>query len=371
MLFAPVLHAQIYNGRGRWCIGHSLRTITSVSGAKRLTSGESQIAVIIAAYNASATIARSVQSALAAAHVAEVVVVDDASSDDTAEAATAASAGDPRFKMLRQEVNQGPSAARNRAIRESHAPLIAILDADDFFLPERFERILAEDDWDLCADNIVFVADPTELDGFSLETNGLTQTQSAVVIDFQHFVRGNIAQPRGFSAQRRVRGELGFLKPVIRRAFLDEHGLSYDEMCRLGEDFLLYTRSLALGARMKVVPSCGYAALVRSNSLSSQHRIEDLAALLNGSRAILAELPLSPDDRHALEQHAASIERKVHHREVLRMRGERGIVAGILEGLGKPTALVDIASERLLKPHERQSTPRFLMTDESLTEHAR
>ena len=339
-----------------------------------MTSGSLQIAVIIAAYNAGATIARAVQSALAAAHVAEVVVVDDASTDDTAALAIKASAGDGRLSVLEQTINQGPSAARNRAIRETSAPLIAILDADDFFLPERFERILAEKDWDLCADNIVFVADPNELEDFDLETNGLSQTSSAVTIDFQHFVQGNISRRRMLSdltEQRRVRGELGFLKPVVRRAFLEEHGLSYDEGCRLGEDFILYTQALGLGARMKVVPSCGYAALVRPNSLSSQHRIEDLAALLKGSSDMLGTLPLSPSDRISLEAHAASIRRKVYHREVLQVRNDDGLVAGIISGFSKPTALIDIATERALKPQQRQSTPRFLMTDQSLTEHIR
>jgi len=336
-----------------------------------VTSGHLKIAVIIAAYNASATIARSVKSALAAAHVAEVIVVDDASSDDTADVAIAASEGDARFRALRQQINQGPSAARNRAIRETSAPLIAILDADDFFLPERFERLLAEEDWDLCADNIVFVADPSELSTFDLDAGGLTRTHEAVAIDFEHFVLGNISQRGGLNTRRRMRGELGFLKPVVRRAFLEEHQLSYDEDCRLGEDFLLYTRALALGARMKVAPSCGYAALVRPNSLSSQHRIEDLAALLRGSREILATLPLSPQNKLCLEAHAASIQRKVHHREILQVRGEKGLAAGVWAGFGKPTALIDIASERVLKPQERQTTPRFLMTDQSLAEFLR
>ena len=339
-----------------------------------MTSGPAQIAVIIAAYNASKTIARSVQSALAADYVAEVMVVDDASSDDTASVARSAGAGDDRLRVLRQETNQGPSAARNRAIEATQAPLIAILDADDFFLPQRFASILDETQWDLCADNIVFVGDPGELAGFDLEANGLSPEPSSVTIDFQHFVQGNISR-RGMlsdlGAQRRVRGELGFLKPVVRRAFLEQHKLTYDEGCRLGEDFLLYTQALGLGARMKVVPSCGYVALVRPDSLSSQHRIEDLDALLKGSRHLLATLPLSNADAHILKEHAASIERKVHLREVLQKRSDKGVIAGVIEGFGKPTALLDIALEKVAKPQERQNTPRFLMTDRSLAEHMR
>ncbi|MFG3656131.1 glycosyl transferase family A, partial [Klebsiella pneumoniae] len=49
-------------------------------------------------------------------------------------------------------------------------------------------------------------------------------------LNIKGFIDGNISR-RGAS-----RGEIGFLKPVMRRAFLDAHGLRYDEKLRLGED---------------------------------------------------------------------------------------------------------------------------------------
>jgi glycosyltransferase involved in cell wall biosynthesis len=70
----------------------------------------------------------------------EVVVCDDASTDDTAE--IAASFGE-RFRVLRNERNLGPAGARNRALEAASGELIALLDADDYWLPEYLEEQIA------------------------------------------------------------------------------------------------------------------------------------------------------------------------------------------------------------------------------------
>src|SRR5262245_48322064 len=106
-----------------------------------MNSSAGAVCVIIAARNASATIARAVRSALRERQVAEVVVVDDGSTDATADAAYDADDGSGRLKLLVLSKNRGPAAARNHAIARSSAPLIAVLDADDFFLPGRFDAL--------------------------------------------------------------------------------------------------------------------------------------------------------------------------------------------------------------------------------------
>ena len=65
--------------------------------------------------------------------------------------------GSGRLRVLQPGGNRGPAFARNHAIAHSAAPLIAILDADDFFLRGRFDRLVDRDDWDFVADNIVFI----------------------------------------------------------------------------------------------------------------------------------------------------------------------------------------------------------------------
>jgi glycosyltransferase involved in cell wall biosynthesis len=90
------------------------------------------VAVVIPAYNRPEMVARAVRSALAQRPEppAEVVVVDDASSDSTADAARAAGA-----RVVRHDVNRGEGAARNTAIAAATQPWIALLDSDDEWLP--------------------------------------------------------------------------------------------------------------------------------------------------------------------------------------------------------------------------------------------
>ena len=117
------------------------------------------VSVVITARDAAATIGDAVRSALVEPETAEVIVVDDASRDATAVVAETAARGDGRLKVIRCAVNVGPAAARNRALETATGAFVAVLDADDFLLPGRFARLLAVPDWDLVADNILFVAE--------------------------------------------------------------------------------------------------------------------------------------------------------------------------------------------------------------------
>lgn len=326
-------------------------------------SHPSPVAVVIAAFRARSTIGDAVRSALADPIVGEVLVVDDASDDDTVETAETASGGDSRLQIIRQDCNQGPGAARNLAISRSHSPYLAILDSDDLFMPNRFERLLSTPDWDFCADNIVFFSTRDELEGIA--ATEADEPGRVVQFDFENFVEGNVP------SACRPRGEFGFLKPVIRRDFLERHTLSYTEDCRLGEDFLLYTEALACGARFKALSKCGYAALVRKGSISGQHSFQDLENLLRAERDLLERLSLTGSQRSALAKHAKGTSRRSNHRKVLKRKGEAGLIAGLQAAVRCPTSLIDIARDRLTPVRPVGTTPRTLLTDEHFDQMSR
>jgi len=233
--------------------------------------------------------------------VAEVLVVDDASTDDSAAQAREADDGSGRLKILTQPRNAGPSAARNRGIRESSAPWIALLDADDFFLPGRIKRLFAfADKADFIADDIGQVSE-NAVEGARRDLLGVRFGRPRA-IGFAEFVFSNVTDPK------RERGELGFIKPLMRRQFLAEHSLAYQEHMHLGEDYELYARSLALGARLYVVPTVGYVSVVRPNSLSGRHSETDLLHLRNCDYLLGQISGLAPLDKKALRAHFLSVD---------------------------------------------------------------
>jgi glycosyltransferase involved in cell wall biosynthesis len=94
------------------------------------------VSVVIPTRNRSALLGIALRSAVMQRDVdLEVVVVDEASSDDTL--AVIASFGDPRIRVIRHERPQGVSAARNRGTAESRADWIAFLDDDDLWAPHK------------------------------------------------------------------------------------------------------------------------------------------------------------------------------------------------------------------------------------------
>ncbi len=98
------------------------------------------ISVIMAAYNAKDFIALAIESTLNQTYTEfELIIIDDGSTDNTLEIITGYLEQDHRVRII-QSNHIGTSCARNLGINEAKYPWIAIMDADDVALPERFEQ---------------------------------------------------------------------------------------------------------------------------------------------------------------------------------------------------------------------------------------
>lgn len=310
------------------------------------------VAVVIAVYNGSDTIGRAIRSALEQAEVTQLFVVDDASTDGTDSFATEAAGGDPRYQLIRQPVNLGPSAARNYAIDHANTDWIAILDADDAFMPDRFANMPLDANWDLIADNIMFVVDHDHIPAtaFKAPAKG-----ARTRLSFHDFVAENISRPD------KVRGELGFLKPVMKREMLTSMNLRYREECRLGEDFLLYAEAMAKGARFEISEYCGYVALRRENSLSNRHGACELQALAGATADLLERVELAPRDFRVLTTHLASVRQKMAHRNVLDVRQKHGVLCGLWSLARNPFVAPSIVRDRLGKTSHQSNQTGLLL----------
>lgn len=95
------------------------------------------VSVVIPAYNAAATLDRTLLSVRAQTHEAlEIIVVDDGSRDATPALVSDHAARDPRVRLVRQD-NAGVAAARNRGIGEARGDFLAPIDADDLWAPTK------------------------------------------------------------------------------------------------------------------------------------------------------------------------------------------------------------------------------------------
>ena len=256
------------------------------------------VTVIIPCYNNTGTIEAAVQSAIGQTVPVQVIVIDDCSSDDSAQKARNVAPGDPRLVVLVQDRNQGPSAARNRAIANAGTKWVAILDADDRMHPDRLRRLIEQaesDNLDLIADDLIrvdAVADPKQ------GTRLWSDTPIGVLpLTLCRFARENIDSRTG------SRRELGYLKPVMRREFLESHALAYREDMRLAEDFDLYARALKAGARFSLVDPCGYFSVDYPNSLSKEYASTDMKPVLECDIELLKTPGLTIEERAAIGEH--------------------------------------------------------------------
>lgn len=264
------------------------------------------VSVIVPAWNAAAFIHHPIASTLQQTLAdLELLVVDDASSDGTPEAATAAGAGDARLRLLRLPRNAGPAGARNAALQAAQGRYLAVLDADDRMAPNRLERLIAlaeAEQADIVLDNLLRCPSADRETGgephLALETAG-----PARALGLAEFV---LANQVGFSDRT-----MGYLKPLLRTAFVRQSGLAYEGGLRVGEDYHFLAEAMAQGARVRLLPEPLYFYWLREGSLSMRPTAEHLQALLEADTRFQQRHGgrLSAEERAALRRRRVGLQR--------------------------------------------------------------
>jgi succinoglycan biosynthesis protein ExoO len=276
-----------------------------------------EVSIIIATHNNEKTIGKSIKSAQnQTVRDIEIVVVDDGSTDGTYDLIAAMAASDARIKCVRQRQNIGPGGARNAALANATGEWIAILDADDWYDPTRLEVLLkAAQDYkaDLVADNLKIYDHVRQQ--IILQTNYGKKNQVAPLTAKTFFDVDNPLQ----------RHPMGFIKPLIRRKFLAEHKIVYDQAHRVGEDFLFVGEILLQGARAFVVPGAYYIyvnAISSTTRKKSPHSHSNVAStfsfIVRGCNELLQKYgaTMSSEEHHALLRRRWLFERAVMYKDM-------------------------------------------------------
>ncbi|RWX64871.1 glycosyltransferase family 2 protein [Mesorhizobium sp. M4B.F.Ca.ET.089.01.1.1] len=234
------------------------------------------VSFIIAAYNAEATLDRAIASAMAQRDVSvEVIVVDDCSRDRTLDVAR--SYPEDIVRVVALQRNRGPGGARNAGLEAARGRWVAVLDSDDAVYPGRICTMIARAEKAgavIAVDNLQVVRE----DGVAEDTMfPADYLEGLAEISLADYIAGNIVFESRFN--------LGYLKPIFRRDFLEENGLRYDEKLIIGEDYILLASALARGGKCVVEPTTGYVYHIRTGSISRVLELHHVEAMLGADAA--------------------------------------------------------------------------------------
>ncbi len=215
------------------CVG-TLMTIRFIwpSGWRRLwfTVNPPTVSVVMPVYNRVEMLPRAVNSILGQTwDDFEFIIVDDGSTDDTWELLKDFEALDSRIILLRHPENQGISKSRNDGNDIAHGTYIAIMDSDDISLPERLQKSVAylENNPAATAVNSVYI----KTDKGSVN-NWVPPPREEVLMNFGNYYT-----------------HLG----LIRRDFIERHGIRYDEEMISSEDYDMWAQVLMAGGRLEMM----------------------------------------------------------------------------------------------------------------------
>ncbi len=217
----------------------------ALTDQQRASKPQDLVSVILPAYQAERSLCRAVNSVIAQdCQNWELLIIDDCSKDATPALARQYASRDRRIKVFSLNRNSGPATARNVGLREASGEWVALIDADDMWRPGRLSELLAHaQDETIVADNVICFDD-----GLQAET-GILLPLSDTYINLIEFL-----------IERKGRKVIApaLYKPILRRSFLEQSNLRYDETVRYGEDYLFYLENLCCGGKLKVIANPGY-----------------------------------------------------------------------------------------------------------------
>jgi len=265
------------------------------------------VSVCIPSYNYAQYIGTCIDSVLDQTYQDwELVIVDNHSSDNTAE--VVGSVRDPRIRFFENEQNLGLVRNWNRCVSIASGDYIAVLPADDAFLPRMLER------------SVAMLDDHPNL-GFTYSSFHITDEQGRVVTTKRQWDEDRIMSGETAVRSNLVTGTFAIPPTVLMRRECYRAAGGYDETYRLIIDWVLYLRAALLFGAGYIAETLAVHRYQHPFSVSAQTFLRKPRLITNEELRLLGEilprLPAGPD-WHLFRRQAY---RNLIDRHVLRTQG--------------------------------------------------
>ncbi|MDR2901725.1 MAG: glycosyltransferase [Lactobacillales bacterium] len=234
-----------------------------------------KISVVMSTYNRADLIGRAIESILNQTYQNfEFIIIDDASTDNTVQIIKSHMQTDKRIKLVENRKNRGLAENLNTGIQMATGKYIARIDDDDYSLPRRFERQVA-----------LLQANP------DLAAVG-TASSKIGVYDVYSFT--DITDPEIIKSLFYLScNPILHTSVMMRRSFLNAHGLAYNPRNTYAEDYGLWLDILAAGGKFSNVPEILHFYREHTTNSKSYYRTQRQTARRLYDRLLVL---FSPDD---------------------------------------------------------------------------
>lgn len=248
------------------------------------------ISVLMTVYSAEKYVAEAILSIQKQAHENwELIIVYEHSEDTTLSIIEEKARADNRIRIIKNQTKLGILASRNILLKEARGKYLAILDADDIALPERLATQYAfmESDPEIavCGSGLLVLN----------ETRGKRTIKNEIdpnIVSAGLLFNTMIANPSSF----------------IRKAFLDEHHISYNPEFSFAEDYALWVECARHG-KITNVPNVLIEYRQHSESHTAHNRARQSADVSKLRKNLLGRLGLHPTEE----------EMRIHNNEISNM----------------------------------------------------
>lgn len=238
-----------------------------------------KISVIVPVYNVEKYVAKCIDSIIGQSFEDwELILIDDASTDGSADVCREYQAKDKRISFYANEVNSGVSATRNRGFDICRGDYVFFLDSDDWFDSDMFNGMLSA-----CVDNNAEIA----VCGQTLET---LNDDGTIECELSIFTKGSSVEVLPLSdALYRIEGGLVVHNKLIKRSIIGEN--RFDTSLTYQEDVIFFLTIAENAMTIAITPEPYYHYFInRNGNVVSAPLNERYIELINNSEMIYSLL---------------------------------------------------------------------------------